>query len=96
MKSHSNAGAPPQTNPLPYVAVMKKGNQLVTDLYAKPTDTREYLNASSCHVSNWKKSIPFSQALRFSRVCSENAFFDKRCNKLEVWLKERGYSDKLV
>ena len=23
-------------------------------------------------------------------------FFDKRCNELEVWLKERDYSDKLV
>ena len=31
-----------------------------------------------------------------NRICSENAFFDKRCNELEVWLKERGYSDKLV
>ena len=70
---------------------MKKGNQLVTDLYVKPTDTHQYLHASSCHVS-----IPFSQALRLNRIYSENAFFDKRCNELEVWLKERGYSDKLV
>ena len=23
-------------------------------------------------------------------------FFDKRCNELEVWLKKRGYTDKLV
>ena len=23
-------------------------------------------------------------------------FFDKRCNELEVWLKERDYSDKSV
>ena len=73
------------------VTVMKKGNQLVTDLYVKPTDTHQYLHGSSCHVS-----IPFSQALRLNRICSENAFFDKRCYELEVWLKERGYSDKLV
>ena len=51
---------------------------------------------SSCHISHCKKSIPFSQALRLNRNCSENAFFDKRCTELEVWLKERGYSDKLV
>ena len=75
---------------------MKKGNQLVTDLYVKPTDTHQYLHASSCHVSHCKKSIPFCQALRLNRICSENAFFDKRCNELEVWLKERGYSDKLA
>ena len=78
------------------VTVIKKGNQLVTDLYIKPTDTHQYLHASSCHVSHCKKSIPFSQALRLNRICSENAFFDKRCNELEIWLKERGYSDKLV
>ena len=41
------------------VTVMKKGNQLVTDLYAKPTDTHQHLHTSSCHVSHFKKSTPF-------------------------------------
>ena len=78
------------------VTLIKKVNQFVTDLYIKPTDTHQYLHASSCHVSHCKKSIPFSQTLRLNRICSENTFFDKRCNELEIWLKERGYSDKLV
>ena len=73
-----------------------KGNQLVNDLYIKPTDTHRYLHASSCHVFHSKKSIPYSQALRLNRICSENSFFDKRCNDLEIWLKGRGYSDNLV
>ena len=34
-----------------------------------------------------KSSISYSQALCFNRICSENQFFDKRCNDLEVWLK---------
>ena len=34
--------------------------------------------------------------MRLNRICSENAFFDKWCNELEIWLKERGYNDKLV
>ena len=76
--------------------VIKKGNQLVTDLYIKPTDTHQYFHASSCHVFHPKKSIPYSQALRLNRICSENSFFDKRCNGLKIWLKGRGYSDKLV
>ena len=75
---------------------MKKCNQLVTDLYVKPTDTHQYLHGSSCQVSHCKKSIPFSQALCLNKICSENALFDKPCNELEVWLKERVYSDKLV
>ena len=43
-----------------------------------------------------QKSIACSQALRFNRICSENQFFNKRCNDLEVWLKNRGYNEKLV
>ena len=43
-----------------------------------------------------KKSIPYSQALHLNRICSENSSHDKRCNELEVWLRERGYSDKLL
>ena len=78
------------------VSVRKVSSHLVTDLYVKPTDTHQYLHASSCHVYHSKKSIPYSQALRFNRICSENVYFDKRCNELEVWLKSRGYSNKMV
>ena len=58
------------------VTVTKKGNQLVIDLYVKPTDKHQYLHATSCHVSRCKKSIPLSQTLRLNRICSENAFFE--------------------
>ena len=78
------------------VSVRKKNNQLVTDLRIKPTDTHHYLHASSCHVYHSKKSIPYSQALRLNRICLANSFYDKRCNELEVWFRDWGYSDKLV
>ena len=78
------------------VSVFKKDNQLVTDLFVKPTDTHQYLHASSCHVSHSKRSIPYSQCLRLNRICSDTYAFDKRCNELESWLLDRGYSDKLV
>ena len=39
------------------VEVIKKGNQLATDLYIKPTDNHQYVHASSCHVFHSKKSI---------------------------------------
>ena len=45
---------------------------------------------------SFQKINTFSQALHLNRGLSENAFSDKRCNELEVWLKEKGYSDKLV
>ena len=78
------------------VEVSVKGNKLVTDLYIKPTDTHQYLHATSCHPSHCKTSIPYSQALRLNRICSEGSFFDKRCNELESWLMQRGFSAKKV
>ena len=61
----------------------------------KPTDTQQYPHASSCLVFHSKKSIPYSQAWRLNKICSENSFFDKRYNDLEIWLKGRAYSDNL-
>ena len=78
------------------VQVIKQGKNLVTDLFVKSTDTHQYLQASSCHVYHSKRSIPYSQALRLNRICSEISFLDHRCNQLESWLKQRGYNDKLV
>ena len=43
-----------------------------------------------------KKDVPYSQALRLNKICSNNEFFDKRCNDLEKYLLERGYSEKMV
>ena len=67
------------------VPVMKTGNQLVTDLNIKPTDTHQYLHASSCHVFHCKKSIPFSQALHLNRIYSENAFLIKKEVTVTSW-----------
>lgn len=78
------------------VEIIKRGNKLSTDLYTKPTDTHQYLEASSCHVYHSKKSIPYGQALRLNRICSEQSSFDKRCNQLESWLINRGYKEDLV
>ena len=42
-----------------------------TDLYVKPTDSHQNLQSSSCHPFHCKKGIPYSQALRLNRICSE-------------------------
>ena len=69
--------------------------RIETDLYVKPTDSHQYLLPSSCHPFYCKKGIPYSQALRLNRICS-NKFFDKRCNDLEKYLLDRGYSERMV
>ena len=39
-----------------------------------------------------KKGIPYSQALRLNRICSDPNSFDIRCHDFEIWLIERNYS----
>ena len=60
------------------------------------TDTHEFLDSTSCHPYHCKKSIPYIQVLRYNRICSDNKKFDQRCNDLEKWLMERGYSERMV
>ena len=70
--------------------------KLMTDLFVKPTDTHQFLDPSSSHPYHCKKGIPYSQALRLNRICSDNESFDKRCNHLEGWFMKRGYNGKMI
>ena len=78
------------------VTVSVIGGKITTDLYVKPTDSHQYLHSSSCHPYHCKKGIPYSQALRLNRICSDPNSFDRRCNDLEKWLIERGYIEREV
>ena len=62
-----------------------------------------YITAYSIHhryithkTYHCKKGIPYSRALRLSRICSNNENFDKRYNDLEKCLMERGYNEKMI
>ena len=78
------------------VNVRLRNRQLETDLPVKPTDTHHFLDSTSCHPYHCKKCIPYSQALRYNRICSDNKKFDQRCNDLQKWLMERGYIERMV
>ena len=71
------------------VRVSLVGGNITTDLCVKPTDSHQYLRSSSCHPYHCKKGIPYSQALRLNKICSDPNSFDGRCNDLESWLIER-------
>ena len=75
---------------------VREGGVLSTDLFCKPTDTHQYLHKKSCHPWHTKKAIPYGQALRFRRICSEDRQFQERVGELAGWLKDRGYEESLV
>ena len=70
--------------------------ELMTDLFVKPTDTHQFLDPSSSHPYHCNKRIPYSQALRSNRICSDIESFDKGSNDLEGCLMERGYNEKII
>ena len=78
------------------VLVSFTDGKITTDLYVKVTDSHQYLHSFSCHSYHGKKGIPYSQALRLNRICSDPISFDRRSNDLEKWLIERGYSEREV
>ena len=65
-------------------------------MFVKPTDTHQFLDPTSSHPYHCKKGIPYSEAVRLNRICSDNANFDKCCNDLEEWLIQRGYNEKMI
>ena len=69
---------------------------LATKLYKKKTDRQSYLHKSSSHPKSLKKSIPFSQAMRIKRICSDPKEFTSNCETLKTAFQQRGYSEKEI
>ena len=78
------------------VTVTLEDGLIKTDLYQKPTDTHQYLLWDSCHPHHNKTSIPFSQALRLRRICSQEHTFRQRTSELLAHLQRRGYPKQQV
>ena len=71
--------------------ISKHGANLSTDLYTKPTDTRQYLHFTSCHPIEHRLPIAYSQALRIRRICSDDLQARHHLYDLEDALVRRGY-----
>ena len=54
------------------VRISQEEGALPTDLYCKSTDTHQFLHFRSCHHYIYKKSIPYGQAIRMKRICSND------------------------
>ena len=67
-----------------------------TDLYIKPTDGHQYLHYKSSHPEHIKNSIPYSQALRLSRICSSEKDFKGHVDRMKEWFLARDYPKNVV
>ena len=56
----------------------ESGNTLCTSLFTKPTDTHQFLHATSCYIrSIYKRSIPYGQALRIKLYVLMKKIFNR-------------------
>ena len=68
--------------------VINKGGQIQTDIYYKPTDSKQYLLYTSCHPKHTRNSIPYNLARRLKTIVSENEVLDQGLNELKKILKQ--------
>ena len=78
------------------VPVTKNSTKLLIDLFAKDTDSHQYLHATSCHPYSCKKSIPYGQAIRIKRIGSDPEQLKLRLEDLCIWLVNREYKQEIV
>jgi len=67
-------------------------NKLITRLYKKPTDNKQYVHFDSQHPTHVKKSIPYAQAIRYKRIIVDPVIFIQELNNLKQNFRNRFYS----
>ena len=78
--------------------IMYRGNDnnVLTRLYHKPTDNKQYLHFNSAHPWRQKKSVPYGLLIRCKRICSEETYFIKECKTIIQQLISRKYPPYLL
>ena len=64
--------------------------------YTKPTDTKQYVEPTSCHPPHIISSIPYSQALRLKRICTRKQDLEKELIKLFGYFRNRNYPEEII
>ena len=84
---------------IPFLDILvKRGpdNSIITDLYYKPTDTKQYLDYRSCHPRHTKNNVPFTLARRICTIVIDNKLRHKRLEELKQFLLDRSYPRQVI
>ncbi|XP_072371520.1 uncharacterized protein [Scyliorhinus torazame] len=73
-----------------------KDGHLSTSLYREPTDNLTMLHFSSFHPKHIKEAIPYGQALRIHRICSDEEERNRHLQTLKDALVRTGYAARLI
>ena len=73
-----------------------KDDELITEVYHKPTDAHTYLHYSSCHPRHVFRSIVYSQSLRYRRIINKDDTLRDSLDVLAGYFSNCGYPRELV
>ena len=87
-----------QASSIPFLdtSLSIRNNKISVDLYRKPTDRNQYLLTNSIHPPECLKNIPYSLALRITKICTEEQEREDRYKELKDYLLERKYKSSLI
>ena len=83
---------------LPFLDILlkKRGTEIITDIYHKSTDTKQYLHFKSSHERHTKINLPYSLARRICTIITNYDLRKTRLEELEISLLERGNPKKII
>ena len=76
--------------------IINNRGKIQTDIFYKPTDSKQYLLYTSCHPKHTRNSIPYNLARRLKMIVSEETTLNSRLNELKIYLTKRKYPLKLI
>ncbi|MEW8548131.1 MAG: hypothetical protein AB2693_31900 [Candidatus Thiodiazotropha sp.] len=76
--------------------VINKTGKIQTDIFYKPTDSKQYLLYTSCHPKHTRNSISYNLARRLKTIVSEETVLLQRFDELKTFLLQRKYPLKLI
>ncbi|CAJ0954002.1 unnamed protein product [Ranitomeya imitator] len=78
------------------VLIRNVDNNLVTEVFVKPTDRNNILCYDSFHPRRMVESLPLSQLLRVRRIISEDVQLTPTLDSMVQKFEQRGYPRKLM
>ena len=76
--------------------VYKENGKLLTKVYHKKTDQKQYQHYKSSHPKNQKDAVPYGLLIRARRICSKDKDFKEEATKIITSLLKRGYPDQIL
>ena len=76
--------------------VYKEHNRLLTKVYHKKTDQKQYLHYKSSHPKNQKDAVPYGLLIRARRICTKDADFKTEAISIVKSLMKRGYPQDIL